>query len=121
MRVGFPLESEIQRLFPGARLAVADSSFREFDRLVERAVPGAPVARALAGRCARLSTSSDGDEAILEVAERERAAVVTADRALQERLVARGIAVLAPRDRHRLELRRPAAPNRAARPRRGNG
>ncbi len=121
VRAGFPLTSEVDRLFPGARLAVAESSLREFDRLVERATPGAAAARALAHRLPRLPARAEGDEGVVEVAEREGAVVVTADRGLQERLVARGVAVLVPRDRHRLELRRPAVPERRGRAGRGNG
>lgn len=119
IRTGFPLEAEIARLAPGARTVVPSSSLRELDRLVDRAAPGASGARALARRFGRTSADRDGDDGVLEVALRERAVVVTADRALQRRLRAQGVAVLVPRDRHRLELRPPRAetPGRARRPR----
>ena len=105
IRSGFPLEAEIDRLFPGARVLVADSGVRELDRLVDRSTPGAAAARSLAERFVRTVAASEGDEAVVEVAVREGAIVVTADRELQTRLGRRGIPVLAPRDRHRLELR----------------
>jgi rRNA-processing protein FCF1 len=108
---------------------VLASGIEELDRLVARSTRHAVAARALAERFARLSGSGHGDDAVVAAAVRRRAVVVTADRALQARLRARGIAVLAPRDRHRLELRpgdRPLRPNRtrsgAVRRRaRGNG
>jgi rRNA-processing protein FCF1 len=104
VRSGFPLEAEVERLVPGARLLVADSTLREFDRLVARATPGAVVARDLARRLVRVAAKGEGDEAVIEVAVRKGATVVTADRALGARLRRRGVGVLAPRDRHRLEL-----------------
>ncbi|MGI0130698.1 MAG: hypothetical protein ACREDE_00540 [Thermoplasmata archaeon] len=135
IRTGFPLELEIARTVPGARVVVAASGLRELDRLVDRATPGASGARALASRFAVAPTRAEGDDAVLAVALRERAIVVTADRALQLRLRARGISVLAPRDRHRLELRPPRADgatvtlrgppssprSRPPKPHRGNG
>ena len=112
VRVGFPLEAEVDRLVPGARIAVATSAVRELDRLIARRTAGAVVARALADRFARAETPARGDTAIVELASRRGWAVVTADRALQARLSARGVTVLAPRDRHRLELR-PGHPARS--------
>ena len=111
VRAGFPLASEVERLLPGARLLVATSTLRELDRLVARATPGAVTARALAGRFSTTTQEGEGDDAVLRAAEREGATVLTADRELQGRLRARGLAVLVPRDRHRLELR----PGRVAR------
>ncbi len=104
LRSGFPLEAEVDRILPGARLLVADATFRELDRLVERATPSAVGARAFAKRFVRVVAKGEGDDAVVEVATRKRAVVLTADRALQTRLRRRGISVLAPRDRHRLEL-----------------
>ncbi len=86
IRSGFPLEAEIDRLFPGARVLVADSGVRELDRLVDRSTPGAAAARSLAERFVRTVAASEGDEAVVEVAVREGAIVVTADRELQTRL-----------------------------------
>ena len=75
----------------------------ELDRLVRRDVPGARAARALADRYRPIPAHARGDEAVLETAVREGAWVVTSDRALRGRLVAHGVTVLFPRDRHRLE------------------
>ena len=105
-RAGFPLDAEIARLVPSARVVVPVSVLAELDRLVARRARGAPAARALAERYPTTAARDEGDAAIVDLAVRRRAIVVTADRALQERLARRGVAVLVPRDRHRLELRR---------------
>jgi rRNA-processing protein FCF1 len=115
IRTGFPLEAEIARLVPGARVVLASSGRRELDRLAARATPGAAGARALAAKFASVPAAAEGDAGVIEAAVRERAIVLTADRALQDLLRSRGLAVLAPRDRHRLELRR-ARRSRAPRP-----
>jgi rRNA-processing protein FCF1 len=82
--------------------------------LVAGGAPGAAGARALADKFSEVSTLLEGDDAVLEVAVRDHALVVTADRDLSERLRAQGVTVLAPRDRHRLEVR-PGDPARPAR------
>jgi rRNA-processing protein FCF1 len=105
VRSGFPLEAEVDRWFPGACVLVTDAAFRELDQLVDRGTPKAAAARAFADRFERTAARNDADDAVLEVAVREDAIVVTADRELQGRLRRRGISVLSPRDRHRLELR----------------
>jgi len=106
VRGGFPLVREIDRLVPGARVIVAESTLREHDRLRDRSTPDSAVARSLADRFDRVPAVREGDSAVLEVALREGAVVVTADRALEARLRSAGISVLVPRDRHRLELLR---------------
>jgi rRNA-processing protein FCF1 len=103
VRTGFPLVAEVERHHPGATLGVPTSVLRELDRLVGRATPGAAAARALAARFRAVTAQGVGDEAVLKVAVRTGAWVVTADRALRARLTARGVGVLSPRDRHRLE------------------
>jgi rRNA-processing protein FCF1 len=113
IRVGFPLEAEVERHRPGAILGVPTSVLRELDRLVGRATPGAAAARALAARFRPVTAQGVGDEAVLRAAVRTGAWVVTADRALRARLAAHGVGVLAPRDRHRLE---PHAPRPASAP-----
>ncbi|MGA8543192.1 MAG: PIN domain-containing protein [Thermoplasmata archaeon] len=105
IRTGFPLEAEVARLVPGARIVIASSGIRELERLDRRSTPGAAGAKLLAEKFASVPASADGDAGVIEAAMRERAIVMTADRALQERLRALGLSVLAPRDRHRLELR----------------
>jgi uncharacterized protein len=135
IRSGFPLEAEVDRLFPGAHVVIAASGIRELDGLVEKGAPGAPGARALAEKFSWVAAQGLGDDAVVEVALRERAVVLTADRKLQERLARRGLVVLVPRDRHRLEIRpalsgsatpKPRAPRRPKKsprrpPLRGNG
>jgi rRNA-processing protein FCF1 len=109
VRSHFPLEAEIQRLRPGAVIEVPSSVLGELDRLALRGVPGARAAVALARRFRVFDVAGRGDLAIVEAAEGSRAAVVTADRALANRLRSQGVEVLAPRDRHRLE-RMPGRP-----------
>ena len=100
---GLGLEEEIGRWVPGARIAVSQSVVGELDRLVARGVPNAVVARALASRFERVPSEESGDSALLAVARRRRAAVVTADRGLRDRLVAAGLTVYIPRVGGRLE------------------
>jgi rRNA-processing protein FCF1 len=94
-------------------VVIAASGIRELDHLVDRETVGAGAARALADKFVRTPARGEGDDAVVAVALREAALVVTADRGLQERLRREGVTVLAPRDRHRLEVR-PAHPERPA-------
>jgi rRNA-processing protein FCF1 len=121
VRAGFPLEAEVHRILPGARLLVADATLRELDHLVERHTPHAAAARDYSTRFVLVASKGDGDDAVVEVALRKRAFVVTADQELQARLRRQGVSVLAPRDRHRLELQPALADTHAsalAKPRR---
>ncbi len=104
-RVTFPLEAEIERLVGPARIAVPASVLRELDGLLQRGIPEAGLARALAGRFASIDSTGAGDNAILELAVERRAFVVTSDRALSDRLANAGLDVLMPRDRDRLVRR----------------
>jgi rRNA-processing protein FCF1 len=106
VRTLFPLESEVDRINPGARLVVPSSVIDELGRLVARGVSGARGALALAQRFPVIPVEGRGDAAILRAAVRHGAWVVTADRALAEQLRRQGVNVLVPRDRHRLELHR---------------
>jgi len=116
VRAHFPLDSEVGRIRPGARLVVPSSVVDELDRLVARGVPGARGASALAKKFPVLPVAGRGDTAVLEAAVRQGAWVVTADRTLAERLRRRGVNVLVPRDRHRLELRPGRTPTPSAIP-----
>lgn len=109
---GLDLVAEVERNYPGAPIGVPSSVIRELDRLVARRVPYAELARALADRFGRTPGPGHGDDAIVALAARQRAVVVTADRALRDRLSALGIGVLVPRDRARLSVfqRRAASP-----------
>jgi rRNA-processing protein FCF1 len=82
----------------------------ELERLARRTVPHAAAARALAERLPGVDSSGRGDDAVIGTATRLGAWVVTSDDELQHRLRDLGVTVLAPRDRHRLEL----APGRPA-------
>jgi uncharacterized protein len=110
VRVGFPLDPEVDRHRGGAVVAVPASALQELDLLVARRTPGARAARALAEKYRVEPTRGRGDDAIVRAAVRLGAWVVTADRGLRDRLTAAGVTVLSPRDRHRLELSPGARP-----------
>ena len=84
----------------------------ELDALVRRGAPFALAARAFARSLRTVPSPGRGDRGVLAAAVRERATVVTADRSLAGTLRERGVAVLVPRDRARLELRLPLFPPR---------
>ncbi len=113
-RERFPLRAEIEHLRPGAELVVPVSVLRELDTLVERGVREAGPARELARTFRALPSSGRGDAGILRAAVETGGWVATADRALARRLAARGVTVLAPRDRARLEVRLGEAPGSGA-------
>ena len=83
----------------------------ELERLVARRTPHAAAAAAFARSLRPVGSDGRGDAAVVAAARRLRASVVTADRELAERLRRVGIAVLAPRDRVRLELKLPRPPS----------
>jgi rRNA-processing protein FCF1 len=128
VRSGFPLDAEVGRIVPGARLLVPSSVLIELEGLSKSLTAGAVAARALAERYELAPTTRRGDEGIVDVALASAACVVTADRDLGRRLATLGVTTLIPRDRHRLELvrgrplPRPASRPPARRPpARGNG
>ncbi len=94
---------------------VATSALAELDRLVARNIPHASAARSLANRWPPFPVRGRGDAGVLAAATGKGAVVATSDRAFQARLRAHGVAVLAPRDRSRLDLKLPTglAPGRA--------
>ncbi len=104
---GIDLDAEIRRWDPSATIAVPTGARGELDRLAARGVPFAGAARALAGGFPEFPTERRGDTGLLELARGRAAAVVTADRALAERLRTAGVTVLAPRDRARLSALSP--------------
>jgi rRNA-processing protein FCF1 len=123
VRTGFPVESEVDRLQPGAELLVPSSVLGELERLARGLTPGAAAARAVASKYRTWPTEARGDDGVLDVAQATRAWVVTADRELRRRLRVRGMTALVPRDRHRLEVvrgRPPPAPAPSASRPRGN-
>ena len=115
VRVGFPLEAEVERLCPGATLSVPSSVLGELVRLLVRRTPDAAATRAIASRYRTVPAAGSGDDAVLRCAVRRGGWVVTADRAFRERLLAEGVTVLAPRDRHRLERFLPGKRGRSVR------
>ena len=108
-RTGIALDAEVERLVPGAEIAVPSSVLAELDRLAARGVRHAAAARELAARRRRVEAEGRGDRAVVAAATALGAAVLTADRELARALLARGVDVLVPRDRARLSLRLGAA------------
>ncbi len=111
-RPGFLWQPEAERLLGPHRIAVPASVLREVDRLVLRGVSGARTASTIARTFPSAPGPGEGDDAIVMLAVRRHATVLTADRVLARRLSEAGLDVLVPRDRTRLELRR-ARPNEA--------
>jgi rRNA-processing protein FCF1 len=95
----------VNRIRPGATIAVPTSVLEELDRLVARGVRGARAAAAFARNFGIVPVSARGDRAVVLAAIERHGWVVTADRGLAERLRDSGVTVLVPRDRHRLELK----------------
>jgi rRNA-processing protein FCF1 len=93
-------------------VVVASSSRAELDGLAAKGVAHAGAARELAARYDVLPVVGRGDSGLLAAVAGSSAVVATADRAFQARLRERGIPVLAPRDRARLELKLPTGPSR---------
>ena len=94
---------EVRRWDPAARLAVPSAVLDEVDRLRRRGVRHAALAAALASSLPSRPSPGSGDDAVAALALRLRAAVVTADRGLRDRLAAVGLTVLVPRQKSRLE------------------
>jgi rRNA-processing protein FCF1 len=117
VRAGFPLEEEVGRALPGARLLIPASVLAELEGLAKSLTPGAMTARAISERYPVVPTRLRGDDGVIEAAISQQAWVATSDRELRRRLAIRGITALVPRDRHRLEVvpGRRALPPRPAR------
>lgn len=103
-RERFPLLPEVERLAGDRVVGVPESVLRELERLGGSAAFAVPALE-LAQRFPSVPTEGSGDDAIFDCARRCGAWVVTADRALAERLLAAGVTVLSPRGKQRLALR----------------
>lgn len=105
----FPLQGELDRLLPAARVRVPESVRGEITRLAERGRSAARAALELSGRYPIAATGLQGDDALEALARETGAWTVTADRRLRERLESIGAGVLFPRGRHHLS-RSPRSP-----------
>lgn len=91
------LESELQRVMPGAfRVVVPQAAIDELEQLVERnegkQAEEARLAIELAGTFEVVASEKAGDEAVIELASKlDDAVVVTNDKLLRARLRAKGI------------------------------
>ena len=103
-QMGLDVEGEVERVMGRCRIAVPQVVLAELEAM-SGSVRDAPAAQAFAQRFPVEPTEGRGDDAIVDLAMRTGAVVVTGDRALIERLRAEGYKVLRPRQRSRLELR----------------
>lgn len=85
------VDKEIRRLLGEVRVLVPSSVLGELCRMDTKE---AKAALALAAKYERVETSLDGDDAVIDVADRYSAAVLTNDRELIGRLKVRSIPVL---------------------------
>ena len=98
------LEAEIEREMGRCRIAVPEVVLAEITAMRGSVKDGA-AALEYARRFETVPTHGLGDGAIVECALRTGGIVVTGDRGLIKRLRAKGLRVLRPRQRKRLELR----------------
>ena len=102
--MGLDVEGEVERVIGRCRIAVPRIAIAELEAMGSSLRDG-PAALKYAARFPVEETVGLGDDAIVEVATRTGATVVTGDRGLIKRLRAAGLHVLRPRQRKRLELR----------------
>lgn len=109
-RARLPLEAEIARTDPGARIVVPQAALQELEGLARAGVRHAEAALRWARTLAHVPGTGRGDEAILSLARGLGASVVTGDQELIGRLRAQGNAVLRPRGARHLERLPPLRP-----------
>jgi rRNA-processing protein FCF1 len=106
---GTDLDSELERLFGAVEWVLPSSVLGELKNISNGPSASARHAKAalqLARRVRTEETKLPGDDGLLEVARRLKAAVVTGDRKVQEEANKSGLAVVVPREKGRLALRR---------------
>ena len=96
------LEDELVRLLGDYRAAVPSSVVHELEGLAS-SNPAAKAALQLASRFPVMKVAGRGDDAVLDLARSEGAAVVTNDRNLRRRLREVNLPVIYLRERSRLE------------------
>ncbi len=106
------------RLVDALRLALAAGRLDGPAVVVLEGAARAGAPEGTGGDLRVVHATGSGDDALVDLAAAAVAGahpvlVVTADRALRDRLLEAGVDVLAPRDRHRLERFRPRARRRA--------
>jgi rRNA-processing protein FCF1 len=106
---GSDIESSFQQVFGEYEIVVPTSVISELQKLSEN---GGAVGRAAKGalklseRYRKEKTGKMGDDGILEIARKLKAAVATNDKVLQLECVKSGLQVLVARENGRLALRR---------------
>ena len=106
-RSGLDLRAAVRDALGSAEIRAPSVAIAELDRLVAAGVPGASVARALAGKVPVATCPGRGDAALVAAAAAAGAWVLTGDRRLERELLRRGVPVLTPRANGGLVLRRP--------------
>jgi rRNA-processing protein FCF1 len=100
----FDVEAEIERVMGRSRIAVPEVVLAEITAM-QGSVKDGPAALQFARRFETVPSEGLGDDAVVECAVRTGGVVVTGDRGLIKRLRAKGLKVLRPRQRKRLEIR----------------
>lgn len=107
-QMGVDVFSELQR-FGYIDCIVPEPVLRELRAISQQADKerhrrAARVGLALAGRCCIIPASGEADDVLEDLAIKEKAAVLTCDKALKKRLSSRGITVIYPRQGRYLEV-----------------
>jgi rRNA-processing protein FCF1 len=106
---GTDLDGELERLLGAVEWIVPSSVLGELQTIARGTGTSARHATAalrLAGRARTEATKLAGDDGLLDVARRCKAAIVTGDRTLQNEAQRSGLPVIVPREKGRLALRR---------------
>lgn len=102
---GLNLDLELGRLVPGCEMVVPSSVVAELRAVFEKTKdPHARSALSLAPKYRCVKVEGSGDEAVLELARRLGAIVVTNDRGLRARAQAAGLDVIGLRGKNHLEI-----------------
>ena len=106
---GTDLDSELERLFGAVEWILPSSVVNELKTISQGPSASARHAKAalqLAARVRQEPTKLPGDDGLLDVARRAKAAVVTGDRKVQEEAARSGLMVVVPRSKGKLALRK---------------
>jgi rRNA-processing protein FCF1 len=102
---GLNIDLELGRLVPGCEMVVPSSVVAELRAVFEKTKdPHARSALSLAPKYRCIDVEGSGDDAVLELARRLGAVVVTNDRGLRARAQAAGLGVVGLRGKNHLEI-----------------
>ena len=102
---GLNIDLELGRLVPGCEMVVPSSVIEELKAVLGKTKdPHARSALSLAPKYRRINVEGSGDEAVLELARRLGAVIVTNDKGLRARAQAAGLKVIGLRGKNHLEF-----------------